>query len=113
MCQIRDYYNGIEADDNWAISYRQHVNNDRLVARYLTHYGFRYKNETQHLSNEMIVYGTGIFGHAFCPDPSYTVSYHHNAASWLPIKSRRKRLLHLLDQLGLHPRRLRKKRFCK
>ena len=82
ICAIRDYYNSIEADADWALQYRDHVNNDRLVARYLTKYGFRYINETQHLQNDMIVYGTGIFGHEFCPDSRYEVSWHHNAASW-------------------------------
>ena len=82
ICAIRDYYNSIEADADWAFHYRDHVNNDRLVARHLTRYGFRYVNETQHLKNDMIVYGTGIFGHALCPDERYEVSWHHNAASW-------------------------------
>ena len=62
---------------------------DRLVARYLTKYGFRYVNETQYLQNNMVVFGTGVFGHAFCPDERYEVSLHHNAASWLPKKTNR------------------------
>ena len=88
ICAIRDYYNSIDADADWALHYREHVNNDRLVARYLTKYGFRYVNETQYLHNNMVVFGTGVFGHAFCPDERNEVSLHHNAASWLPKKQR-------------------------
>ena len=89
VCDIRDYYNSVHADADWARHYREHVNNDRLVARYLTQYGFRYRNETQRLDNDMIVYGTGMFGHLFCPDRRYEVSFHHNAASWLDKKKPR------------------------
>ena len=56
ICEIRDYYNSIDADADWALHYREHVNNDRLVARYLTKYGFRYVNETQYLQNNMVVF---------------------------------------------------------
>lgn len=104
ICAIRDYYNSINADADWAFHYRDHVNNDRLVARYLTQYGFRYVNETQHLKNDMIVYGTGIFGHAFCPDERFEVSWHHNAASWEPERwTRTHRHEVFFDKLGLLP----------
>ena len=102
ICAIRDYYNSIEANAEWALHYRDHVNNDRLVARYLTKYGFRYINETQHLQNDMIVYGTGIFGHEFCPDSRYEVSWHHNAASWESERwTRTHRHEVFFDKLGL------------
>lgn len=104
ICEIRNYYNAIDADADWAFHYRDHVNNDRLVARYLTHYGFRYKNETQYLENNMVVYGTGVFGHAFCPDKRYEVSYHHNAATWESEKwSRSQKMGFFFDKIGLLP----------
>ena len=102
---IRDFHNQVDADENWALNYREHVNNDRLVARYLTHYGFRYKNETQHLEDDMVVYETGIFGHRYCPDERSEVSYHHNAAVWRSraeiSRDERKRIA--LDKFGLLP----------
>jgi hypothetical protein len=80
------------------------VNNDRLVARHLTHYGFRYKNETQRLENNMVVYGTGIFGHAFCPDERFEVSYHHNAATWESEKwNHTQKMSIFFDKIGLLP----------
>jgi Mannosyltransferase OCH1 and related enzymes len=79
---IRDYYESMPASADYAFNYRKHVNNDRLVARYLAKYGFRYKDETQVFGDGMIVYGTGTFGHAFCPNEKFRVSYHHNAATW-------------------------------
>lgn len=104
ICAIRDYYNNVEADADWAFHYRDHVNNDRLVARYLTQYGFRYKNETQHLKNDMVVYGTGIFGYEFSPDARFEVSWHHNAASWEPERwTRTHRHEVFFDKLGLLP----------
>ena len=82
ISELRDYYNSIEADDDYAFNYRKYVNNDRLVAKYAAKYGFRYIDETQLLEDNMTVYGTGIFGYALSPNPNYSVSYHHNAASW-------------------------------
>ena len=102
ICRLRDFYNSIDADEDYAIHYRDHVNNDRLVAKYAAEYGFRYVDETQHLQNNMVVYGTGIFGHAFCPNSQYTVSYHHNAASWeWEKKSRDQKLAVWFDKVGL------------
>lgn len=104
ICRLRDYYNTVPCDDERALNYRQWVNNDRLVARHLTAYGFRYKDETQHLDGDIIIYGTGTFGYAFCPNPSYTVSFHHNAASWDSehfTRAQRRRLF--FDRLGLLP----------
>ena len=104
ICKIRDYYNTEEVDADKALHYRDWVNNDRLVARHLTHYGFRYLDETQHLDNNMVVYGTGTFGYAFSPNPNYTVSYHHNAATWESDQwNRSKKLRFLFDQMGLLP----------
>ena len=98
--ELRDYYNNIEANEEYAINYRNYVNNDRLVAKYATKYGFRYANEKQILTNNMIIYPTGIFGYKYCPDPAYSVTYHHNAASWIS-KTRRKKFMYMLDQLHL------------
>ena len=102
ICKIRDFYNNIYIDQEIMESYREHFNLDRLVARYLTQYGFKYKDETQHFGNKMVVYGTGTFGHAFCPTKTYSISYHHNAATWNSEKwdKKRKREL-LLDKMGM------------
>lgn len=102
ICKIRDFYNNIYIDQAIMESYREHFNLDRLVARYLTQYGFKYKDETQHFGNKMVVYGTGTFGHAFCPTKTYSISYHHNAATWNSEKwdKKRKREL-LLDKMGM------------
>lgn len=102
VCDIRDYYNHIESSVSEARRFREWMNLDRTVARYLTQYGFRYVNQTQHLSDNMVVYGTGIFGYAFSPDPNYEVSFHHNAASWESEHwSRTKRREVFFDKLGL------------
>lgn len=99
--ELRDYYNTIEADEEYAANYRKYVNNDRLVAKYATQYGFRYKDETQYLSDNMVIYGTGIFGHAFCVNPEYTVTYHYNAASWESNKTKTQLFIDKLDRLHL------------
>lgn len=100
--ELRAYYNNINADEDYAINYRQHVNNDRLVARYATKYGFRYKDEKQYLSNNMVIYPTGIFGYAFSPNKNYEVSFHHNAASWeWESKTKHQKLSVFFDKLGL------------
>lgn len=99
---IRDYYNGIPASDDWALNYRQHVNNDRMVARYLTRHGLKYIDQTQHLDNGSVIYGTGLFGYAFSPNPDYSVSYHHNAATWCQDQwNRSQKRRYWLDKLGL------------
>lgn len=102
ICDIRDYYNTAEATPERALHYRDWVNNDRLVARYLTQYGFRYKDETQRFGDGMVVYGTGVFGYAFSPNPNYSVSYHHNAATWETEKwNRTQKMSFFFDKIGL------------
>jgi Mannosyltransferase OCH1 and related enzymes len=108
ICELRDYYNSIQVDEEYANNYRKYVNNDRLVARMAVKYGFRYIDKEQHLENNMVIYPTGIFGHAFCPNKNYTVSYHYNAASWLP-KRPKKKINIWLERLHL----LKVKRFMK
>lgn len=104
ICDLRDYYNSAEATPERALHYREWVNNDRLVARYLTQYGFRYVNETQHLQNNMVVFGTGTFGHAFCPDQRREVSYHYNAATWETERwTHKQHWLFFLDKFNLLP----------
>lgn len=104
IVSLRDYYNALPASDDWAFNYRQHVNNDRLVARYASRYGFRYKDETQHLRDNMVIYGTGTFGHAFCANPGFSVSYHHNASTWEQERwSRSQRQAFFFDKIGLLP----------
>jgi len=99
--ELRDYYNNIEANEEYAVNYRKYVNNDRLVAKFATKYGFRYVDEKQLLKNNMVVYPTGVFGHIFCPNPDYKVTYHHNAASWSKDKTKHQLLIYNLDKLHL------------
>ena len=97
-------YADIDADADYAYNYRKYVNNDRLVAKYCTEYGFRYVDETQYLRDGMVIYGTGTFGYAFSPNPNFKVSYHHNAASWeWENKSRTQKHEVFFDKLGLLP----------
>ena len=102
---LRDFYNAIDADEEYARNYRLHVNNDRLVARYAADRGFRYIDKTQHFGDGMVVYGTGVFGYKSCPTDKMEVSYHHNAATWRQkdeIK-RSERVSFMFDKLGLLP----------
>ncbi len=102
ICDIRDYYEAAEASPDTALHYREWVNNDRLVARYLSQYGFRYKNETQRFGDEMIVMKTGVFGHAFGVYKDFSISYHHNATTWDNENwSRHQRFIFFIDKIGL------------
>ena len=102
VCEIRNWYNHLDVTVQQAWNFREWMNLDRMVARYLTKYGFRYSNETQCLQDNIIIYGTGLFGHAFCPDMRAEVGFHHNAASWKEEqKTRGARRKVLLDKLGL------------
>ncbi|HJV78819.1 MAG TPA: glycosyltransferase [Paludibacter sp.] len=100
ITECLDYYLNIEADASYVREYRKYVNNDRLVAKFATQHGFRYKDEKQILTNNMVIYPTGIFGHKLCVNPDYTVSYHHNAASW-GGKTKKQEFMILLDKLHL------------
>lgn len=105
IVSLRDFYNSIDANEEYAANYRLYVDNDRLVAKYAAERGFRYVNKTQTFGDNMVVYGTGIFGYKSCPDNKFEVSYHHNAATWRNwneiTKSERRR--QLFDKLGLLP----------
>ena len=102
IVKIRDYYNSVEASPERALHYREWVNNDRLVARYCAERGFKYKDETQHFGDEMVVYGTGFFGHAFCVNPNYSITYHHNAATWDNERwTRHQKRAFFFDKIGL------------
>lgn len=104
VMDILEYFKNLQVTGDMADDFRKYVNFDRLVARYLTHYGFRYKNETQYLENGMVVYGTGVFGYAFCPDAHYEVSYHHNASTWENEGwNRSQKASFFFDKLGLLP----------
>ena len=104
IVKIRDYYNMAEASPELALHYREWVNNDRLVARFCAERGFKYKDETQHFGNDMVVYGTGLFGHAHCDNPDFKISFHHNAATWDSNNwSKRKKREFAFDKLGLLP----------
>ena len=95
----------MNADADYAYNFRKHMNLDRLVAKYCAQYGgFRYVDETQYLRDGMVIYGTGTFGYAFSPNPKFTVSYHHNAASWeWENKTRTQKHEVFFDKLGLLP----------
>lgn len=80
--RLKAFYLSIQVSPDMLQNFRKYVNYDRLVARFLTRYGFKYKDETQLLKNNMIVFGTGIFGYMWCPNPNYEVSFHHNAMTW-------------------------------
>ncbi len=102
IVKIRDYYNSVEASPERALHYREWVNNDRLVARYCAERGFKYKDETQYFGDKMVIYGTGVFGHASCVNPNYSVSYHYNAATWTSDSwTLKHRLSYFLDKIGL------------
>jgi hypothetical protein len=105
--ELRDFYNSIDANEEFARNYRDYVNNDRLVARFATKYGFRYVDKLQHLDGNMVIYPTGIFGHAFCPNKDFEVSFHYNAASWednVSSTTIRRRKLDKYHLLKLHDR---------
>ncbi len=80
--RLKFFYLSIKVTQEMVNDFRQFINYDRLVARFLTRYGFKYKDETQLLENNMIVFGTGIFGYMWCPNPNYEVTFHHNAMTW-------------------------------
>lgn len=104
ICEIRDYLNSINPSAYDQHNIRGWFNLDRLVARHLVNYGFKYKDETQYLRDNMVVFGTGTFGYAFCPNPDYSISYHHNAATWNNeswTKSHKRAVL--FDKIGLLP----------
>lgn len=104
IVKIRDYYNSVEASPERALHYREWVNNDRLVARYCAERGFKYKDETQRFGDDMVVYGTGLFGHAFCVNPNYSITYHHNATTWDSDRwSRHQKRAFFFDKIGLLP----------
>ena len=104
VVKIRDYYNSVEATPERALHYRDWVNNDRLVATYLTEYGFKYIDKTQLLDNEMIVFGTGLFGYPWGVTDKYEVSYHFNAATWNSDNwSSTIRKEYMYDKFGLLP----------
>lgn len=102
--------------DKWDSEKDSFVTIDGLLAYLAVPYGFVYKDTFQKLQNDMIVYPTGLFGYAFCPNPNYTVSYHHNAASWQSQTRSQKRKA-FFDKLGLlgfyEAIRGIKKRLCK
>lgn len=103
-CLIKDcldFYTNIKPNADMIANFREYVNYDRLVAKYATKYGFRYKDEKQELDNNMVIYPTGIFGHAHCPNPNFEVSYHYNAATWKDGKTAGLKRKELLDKLHL------------
>ena len=101
---LKDYYLNVRVTQDLIEDFRKYINYDRLFARYLAHYGFKYVDATQYLDNNMVVFGTGTFGYMWSPNSNYTVSFHHNAMTWDAeawSKAQRKRVK--LDKLGLLP----------
>lgn len=103
--KVLDYYKSIEITEDLINDFRKYVIFDRLMARHLTYYGFRYQNKTQYLDNNMVVFGTGVFGYHLSPNPNYEISYHHNAASWGDRSTKSKTEIRSLwfDKRGLLP----------
>ena len=99
--ELMDFYINLNVTEDLVKNFRKYVNNDQLVARYATKYGFRYKDEKQLLDNNMIIYPTGIFGHAHCPNPNFEVSYHYNAATWNDSAAKAKKWKTRFDKLHL------------
>lgn len=99
--EILEYYIGLKPDEDFIKNFRKYVNYDRLVARYATKYGFRYRDELQHLDNNIIIYPTGIFGHVLCPNQNFKTAYHYGAGSWHSVRTMRHRIHNLLDKLHL------------
>lgn len=119
IVRLRDYYNGLDATPDSAFNFHQWLNYDRLVARYCAEYGFRFKDETQYFGDEMVVYGTGLFGYKYSPNENYLVSYHHNAATWRNKEEipRDEYIRARFDKIGLQPlydwcKRLKKRIRC-
>lgn len=102
---LRDFYNAIDADEEYARNYRNYVDNDRLVAKYAAQRGFKYIDKTQHFGDGMVVYGTGVFGYKSSPSDKFEVSYHYNAATWRRKDeiSKNERRRFAFDKLGLLP----------
>lgn len=82
VCEILDYFKNITLSPKIAENFRSFYNYDRMFARYLSKYGFKYVDKTQHLDNNIIVFGTGTFGYPWGVTDNYTVSYHHNTMTW-------------------------------
>lgn len=100
--KLKEYYLNIQVTPELLEDFRKFVNYDRLFARFLIPYGFKYVDKTQLLDNNMVVFGTGTFGYSWSPNPNYTISFHHNAMTWDNdswSKARKKRVM--LDKLGL------------
>ena len=83
-------------------NFRDFYNYDRMFARYLTKYGFKYVDRTQILVENMIVFGTGTFGYKWSANPEYTVSFHHNAMTWdMDSWDNHTKKEYMFDRLGL------------
>ena len=99
---LKDFYLHVKVTPEMANNFRSFINYDRLAARFLSQYGFKYKDETQLLENNMIVFGTGTFGYMWSPNPSFDVSFHHNAMTWESDKwTRHKKKEMFFDKLGI------------
>ena len=99
--ELRDFYNAVEANEEFALNSREYINHDRMVARFATKYGFKYKDELQHLDHNMVIYPTGVFGYAWSPNENFEVSYHYNAMSWESNISVYKKKRIILDKYHL------------
>lgn len=100
--EVLDYFINLSLTQDMIDDFRSFYSYDRMFARYLTRYGFKYVDRTQILDNNMVVFGTGTFGYMWSVNPEYTVSYHHNAATWESerwSKTRKKEVF--FDKLGM------------
>ena len=102
--KLKEFYLDLKVTPEMIEDFRKYVNYDRLFARFLAKYGLKYRDETQMIQNNMIVFGTGTFGYMWSPNPKYDVTFHHNAMSWEDEKwSKAHRKKVMLDKLGLLP----------
>ena len=100
--RLKAFYLGIHVTPDMINNFRKYVNYDRLFARFLTQYGFKYRDETQLLEKNMIVFGTGTFGYMWSPNPNFEITFHHNAMTWDSEQwTKHKRKEVLLDKFGL------------
>lgn len=102
VSEVLDYFTQLSLTREMIDDFRAFYNYDRMFARYLTRYGFKYVDQTQILENNMIVFGTGTFGYKWSANPEYTVSFHHNAMTWnYEAWDKHSKKEYLFDRFGL------------
>lgn len=104
ISEVLDYFIKISLTQEMIDNFRDFYNYDRMFARYLVKYGFKYVDKTQCLEDNMIVMGTGTFGYMWSVTPKYTVSFHHNSMTWnSDAWDKHTKKEYFFDRLGLLP----------